>query len=60
MIRVVQFSPKPDMGIWLQKKVDEGFRSAASIVQEIVAEKMKEELKEVKNVVEQNEVGGAQ
>ena len=55
MIQVVQFKPKPKMGIWLQKKVDEGFRSAASIVQEIVAEKMKEELKEVNTTVEHSE-----
>jgi len=46
------------MGDWLQKKVDEGYRSAASIVQQIVAERMEEELKGVDDIVEQSEAGG--
>lgn len=42
-IKYVQFQPKPAMGMWLQHKADAGFRSVASIIQEILAEKMLEE-----------------
>lgn len=44
MIKYIQFRPKPEMSIWLQQKADAGFRSVASIIQEILSEKMQQEV----------------
>jgi len=40
----IQFKPVPDMEAWLLKKATEGFRTIPSVVKEIVAEKMRQEL----------------
>lgn len=51
MIKSIQFKPKPDMGRWLYEKSGKGFRSAASVVQEILAEKMQLEASTKKDEV---------
>lgn len=47
MIKLIQFAPKPEMGAWLKRKAEQGCRSVASVVREIVQEKMKSEAKGV-------------
>lgn len=43
MIKLIQFVPRPEMGAWLKRKAEQGCRSAASVVREIVQEKMQSE-----------------
>lgn len=59
MIKLVQFVPKPQMGIWLKNKAEQGCRSVASVAREIINEKMLEELSKEQNEVKRSETGGA-
>ena len=58
-MKLVQFSPKPEMGVWLKNKAEQGCRSVASVVREIVNEKMQKELSDEHNEVKLSETGGA-